>query len=250
MEHVVTSRRSLFHTERPWLPSATTRRPNSLIAARSARSNALSMTRRCYDRCWSTCHARECNAMIALVLQRARANPSCRCSAPCCMCRLLVRHRAFVWPRAFVAALVDVAGSQLAVPTARPLSLPWALSHSIVVVVLSRDEIWCPPPLAPARCPDLPLFHNQLIRRCLTRVLYIWAMRHPASGYVQVRDCHAMCWDSVVRIGVEFDSDLPFVGVASGFRGWHTAAVVADVASLCVGKSVQILVHRRGLTIC
>jgi len=33
--------------------------------------------------------------------------------------------------------------------------------------------------------PEVPLFHNDRVRRCLSRLLYIWAMRHPASSYVQ-----------------------------------------------------------------
>ena len=37
----------------------------------------------------------------------------------------------------------------------------------------------------PRTAPEVPLFHNDRIRRMLTRLLYIWAMRHPASSYVQ-----------------------------------------------------------------
>ena len=37
----------------------------------------------------------------------------------------------------------------------------------------------------PRTAPEVPLFHNDRIRRCLSRLLYIWAMRHPASSYVQ-----------------------------------------------------------------
>ena len=33
--------------------------------------------------------------------------------------------------------------------------------------------------------PDVPLIRNPRIRRCLGRLLYVWATRHPASGYVQ-----------------------------------------------------------------
>lgn len=31
----------------------------------------------------------------------------------------------------------------------------------------------------------MPLFHQSKVQRCLERLLYIWAIRHPASGYVQ-----------------------------------------------------------------
>jgi TBC1 domain family member 2 len=37
----------------------------------------------------------------------------------------------------------------------------------------------------PRTQPDIPLFRNDRIKRCLARLLYIWAMRHPASSYVQ-----------------------------------------------------------------
>jgi hypothetical protein len=31
----------------------------------------------------------------------------------------------------------------------------------------------------------VPIFQNAHIQKMLDRVLYIWAIRHPASGYVQ-----------------------------------------------------------------
>ena len=37
----------------------------------------------------------------------------------------------------------------------------------------------------PRTAPEVPLFHNDRVRRCLSRLLYVWAMRHPASSYVQ-----------------------------------------------------------------
>ena len=37
----------------------------------------------------------------------------------------------------------------------------------------------------PRTAPEIPLFRNDRIRRLLSRLLYIWAMRHPASSYVQ-----------------------------------------------------------------
>lgn len=37
----------------------------------------------------------------------------------------------------------------------------------------------------PRTAPDIPLFRNERIKRALARLLYIWAMRHPASSYVQ-----------------------------------------------------------------
>lgn len=37
----------------------------------------------------------------------------------------------------------------------------------------------------PRTQPDMPLFHQEELQRCMERVLYVWAIRHPASGYVQ-----------------------------------------------------------------
>lgn len=37
----------------------------------------------------------------------------------------------------------------------------------------------------PRTAPDVGLYRNERVRRCLERILYIWAMRHPASSYVQ-----------------------------------------------------------------
>ncbi|CAM9408102.1 unnamed protein product [Discosporangium mesarthrocarpum] len=37
----------------------------------------------------------------------------------------------------------------------------------------------------PRTCPDVPFFHQERVQRAMERVLYIWAIRHPASGYVQ-----------------------------------------------------------------
>ena len=37
----------------------------------------------------------------------------------------------------------------------------------------------------PRTSPDVPLFHQAPVQRCLERLLYVWALKHPASGYVQ-----------------------------------------------------------------
>ena len=37
----------------------------------------------------------------------------------------------------------------------------------------------------PRTAPEVPLFRDERIKKCLGRLLYIWAMRHPASSYVQ-----------------------------------------------------------------
>lgn len=37
----------------------------------------------------------------------------------------------------------------------------------------------------PRMNPDIPLFQQKIVQECFQRVLFIWSMRHPASGYVQ-----------------------------------------------------------------
>jgi hypothetical protein len=37
----------------------------------------------------------------------------------------------------------------------------------------------------PRTSPAVPLFHQASVQRCLERILYVWSLRHPASGYVQ-----------------------------------------------------------------
>lgn len=37
----------------------------------------------------------------------------------------------------------------------------------------------------PRTTPELPFFHHKPIQLMMERILYIWSVRHPASGYVQ-----------------------------------------------------------------
>jgi TBC1 domain family member 2 len=37
----------------------------------------------------------------------------------------------------------------------------------------------------PRTMPDYPLFSTEMLKDALTHILYIWTIRHPASGYVQ-----------------------------------------------------------------
>jgi len=37
----------------------------------------------------------------------------------------------------------------------------------------------------PRTAPSVKIFRNAVVQRALERILYIWALRHPASGYVQ-----------------------------------------------------------------
>ena len=40
----------------------------------------------------------------------------------------------------------------------------------------------------PRTAPNVPLFHLETVQNMLRRLLYIWAIRHPATGYVQGMD--------------------------------------------------------------
>jgi hypothetical protein len=37
----------------------------------------------------------------------------------------------------------------------------------------------------PRTAPEFPLFHTTAMQRTMTRILHLWSVRHPASGYVQ-----------------------------------------------------------------
>eukprot|EP00002_Diphylleia_rotans_P015001 TRINITY_DN2907_c0_g1_i10.p1 TRINITY_DN2907_c0_g1~~TRINITY_DN2907_c0_g1_i10.p1 ORF type:complete len:233 (+),score=40.09 TRINITY_DN2907_c0_g1_i10:111-809(+) len=37
----------------------------------------------------------------------------------------------------------------------------------------------------PRTHPTVPLFQQRIVQECLERILYVWSIRHPASGYVQ-----------------------------------------------------------------
>ena len=47
----------------------------------------------------------------------------------------------------------------------------------------------------PRTAPNVPLFRHEKVKRSLTRILYIWALRHPASSYVQgINDLATPLW--------------------------------------------------------
>jgi len=37
----------------------------------------------------------------------------------------------------------------------------------------------------PRMCPLIALFQQRVVQEMFERILFIWAIRHPASGYVQ-----------------------------------------------------------------
>lgn len=68
------------------------------------------------------------------------------------------------------------------VTTGRGRGLDEALWHQIVIDV-------------PRTNPHLPLYQFEATQRSLERILYVWALRHPASGYVQgINDLATPFW--------------------------------------------------------
>ena len=68
--------------------------------------------------------------------------------------------------------------------TARPLSFerPAFFSWSHPTLPCTPAEILID---VPRTAPAAKVFRHEIVQRALERVLYIWALRHPASGYVQ-----------------------------------------------------------------
>merc|ERR1711991_1097283 len=86
--------------------------------------------------------------------------------------------------------------------------------------------------------PDLPLFQNKEVQRRLLRLLFVWAIRHPASGYVQGMNDLATPFFAVFlaeHAGVPVEDILQHSDVAASFDAAALDAVEAD-AFWCVSK--------------
>ncbi|KAG2494525.1 hypothetical protein HYH03_007292 [Edaphochlamys debaryana] len=71
----------------------------------------------------------------------------------------------------------------------------------------------------PRTAPGVPFFHTDIVQRSLHRLLYIWGIRHPASGYVQGMN------DLVTPFLAVFLSEhLP-----GPMEGWAAAAVTEPI---------------------
>ena len=106
----------------------------------------------------------------------------------------------------------------------------------------------------PRTHPDIPLFHTSCVQRALERILYIWAIKHPASGYVQgmndlvtpfylvflgafvdnPRSCDASQIPSAVLSAVEADSYWCLTKLLDGIQDHYTPSQ----------PGVQRMVHR------
>jgi hypothetical protein len=72
---------------------------------------------------------------------------------------------------------------------------------------------------APRTAPSEPFFHQELIQRSLVRILYLWGVRHPASGYVQV-----LTYQSPLLTALPPSSMAFFSWIAGpGMRVWGSA---------------------------
>ncbi|KAK7312390.1 hypothetical protein VNO77_36203 [Canavalia gladiata] len=73
----------------------------------------------------------------------------------------------------------------------------------------------------PRTVPDVPFFQQQQVQKSLERILYAWAIRHPASGYVQGIN------DLVTPFLVVFLSEY----VEGGIDNWSMSDLSSDIIS-------------------
>ena len=84
-------------------------------------------------------------------------------------------------PNGTSSGLTKIA-SKAPVNTARGRGLDEAVWHQISIDI-------------PRTCPHIPLYGFEATQRSLERILYVWAIRHPASGYVQgINDLATPFW--------------------------------------------------------
>ncbi|EGX47527.1 hypothetical protein AOL_s00083g336 [Orbilia oligospora ATCC 24927] len=58
----------------------------------------------------------------------------------------------------------------------------------------------------PRTNPHIPLYGHKTTQRCLEKILYVWAIRHPASGYVQgINDLVTPFWQVFLSAYIEGD---------------------------------------------
>eukprot|EP00891_Asterochloris_glomerata_P001979 jgi/Astpho2/1979/e_gw1.00038.107.1_t len=60
--------------------------------------------------------------------------------------------------------------------------------YDVAMSSRSEDEVGALRQVAvdvPRTAPGVAFFHEPAVQKCLERILYIWGVRHPASGYVQ-----------------------------------------------------------------
>ena len=82
----------------------------------------------------------------------------------------------------------------------------------------------------PRTAPDVPFFHQEQIQRSLERILFIWGMRHPASGYVQGINDVATPFLAVFFYGELVDGRKRVTGTGTGTGTESTNASDGDDA--------------------
>ena len=102
----------------------------------------------------------------------------------------------------------------------------------------------------PRTAPGVPFFHQERIQKSLERILFIWGMRHPASGYVQGINDVATPFLAVFFYGQVLDKGDE--GDGGGGDGWDVdtedvvrklneakaADVAADGSSVNLGETL------------
>lgn len=97
--------------------------------------------------------------------------------------------------QAFERGGVGTAGTSSSAARSRPRGLDEAVWHQISIDV-------------PRTNPHLPLYSYEATQRSLERILYVWAIRHPASGYVQgINDLVTPFWQVFLGAYIS-DSDI------------------------------------------
>ena len=85
-------------------------------------------------------------------------------------------------PNGASSGLTKIASKPPPMVTARGRGLDEAVWHQISIDI-------------PRTCPHIPLYGFEATQRSLERILYVWAIRHPASGYVQgINDLATPFW--------------------------------------------------------
>jgi TBC1 domain family member 2 len=99
-----------------------------------------------------------------------------------------------------------------------------AVSQHYAVPVASEDNTMRQIAVdIPRTCPGLALFHIPEVQAALERVLYVWASRHPASGYVQGMN------DLVTPFFFVFLSEYAPEGSGMDMLSWDSLSDLRDV---------------------
>lgn len=77
--------------------------------------------------------------------------------------------------------------------------------------------------------PDYPLYHHDLIQEMMTRLLWVWHVRHPASGYVQGINDLTTPFIAVFMSEYMRDLDFNTLNVPANFEERCTPEIISKV---------------------